>query len=395
MGHLNLPLDVSQRRCLVVGGGEPAAVRTTTLLRAGAQVTVVAPGLGTTLQAEWQDGRIEWLARAFAPADCADAWLVFAATQGTEQDQTVAEAANARGRFCTLDSEPRQTRRTEASLQTPAAGEVWLIGAGPGDPGLLTVAGAQALAGADVVLHDRLVADAILDHAPATAERIFVGKERARHHYAQDDLNQLMIRLARAGRRVVRLKGGDPFIFGRGGEERAAITSAGVPCQAIPGITAGSACATYAGIPLTHRDHAQRCQFITAYGKDGATELDWAALVRPGQTLVVYMGISALHGLCPGLVEHGMSADMPAALIERGTTEEQRVLTGTVATLPAVAATHELRSPAITIIGEVVALRAAADTDTEASAPSTLGANTEPAHAETASRPRVTTSGHA
>ncbi|MEX2575330.1 MAG: uroporphyrinogen-III C-methyltransferase, partial [Halofilum sp. (in: g-proteobacteria)] len=210
-----------------------------------------------------------------------------------------------------------------------------------------------------------------------TAQRIFVGKQRSQHHYRQEELNELMIELAGAGQRVARLKGGDPFMFGRGGEEAAALAAAGVDYCIVPGVTAGSGCTAYAGIPLTHRDHAHACLFITAHDKDGECDHDWATLVQPRQTLVVYMGLLALRGLCPKLVEHGMEPNTPAALIEKGTTPEQRVLVGTVSTLPAIAAEHEPVSPAVVIVGEVVRLRATlgdcSPTREPASAPAAQG----------------------
>ncbi|MGM0411889.1 MAG: uroporphyrinogen-III C-methyltransferase [Pseudomonadota bacterium] len=237
-------------------------------------------------------------------------------------------------------------------------GRVDLVGAGPGDPGLLTLHAADALRQAEILLHDRLIPEAILDMANPEAERVYVGKARARHHYRQDALNELMVARAREGRYVVRLKGGDPFVFGRGGEEAAALAAEGIPVRVIPGITAAGGCAAYAGIPLTHRDHAYRCQFVTAHRREGGTELDWAALVRPQQTVVVYMGLHGLERVCHEMVAAGAPATMPAALVEHGTLETQRVVTGTLGDLPARAEGLELQSPAVLIVGEVVNLQA-------------------------------------
>ncbi|WP_435104928.1 uroporphyrinogen-III C-methyltransferase [Arhodomonas sp. AD133] len=244
-----------------------------------------------------------------------------------------------------------------------------LVGAGPGDPGLLTLDALAALQCADVVLHDRLVADEVLALAPPEAERHYVGKARARHSYEQGSLNELMVELAQDGRHVVRLKGGDPFVFGRGGEEAASIAAAGIPVRVIPGITAAGGCAAYAGIPLTHRDYAHSCQFITARRRHGAIELDRDGLARPRQTLAIYMGLSALGEVCDELTDAGLAPATPAALVERGTLPDQRVLTGTLANLPDRARPLALRSPTLLIVGDVVRLHAALHGERDASPP--------------------------
>ncbi|OOG37634.1 uroporphyrinogen-III C-methyltransferase [Rhodanobacter sp. C06] len=242
------------------------------------------------------------------------------------------------------------------SAATATTGSVVLVGAGPGDPGLLTLRGLRALNEADVILHDRLVSAEVLELARRDAERIEVGKQAGKHHATQDEIHALLLEHARAGRRVVRLKGGDSFVFGRGGEELEFLREHGIPYEVVPGVTAALACAAHAGVPLTHRDHAQSVRFVTAHCRDSLDTLDWRALAQERQTLAVYMGVAGLDSLRERLLAHGRAASTPFALVENGTRANQRVVTGTLANLPERAAAHAVRSPALLILGEVAAL---------------------------------------
>ena len=440
-------MNLTDRSCLVVGGGEVALRKIEQLLRADARVQVVARDLCARLQELVASQSVNHLARDFETRHLYGQALVIAATDDRRLNGDVAVMAKDRsipvnvvddpalctfimpsvidrdpvivavstggespvlarllrarlesfipagyGRLARLLGEFRELARRkfplmrarrrfwETIIQGPVAellfggqeeearrllsrqlredsgqdlnrGAVYLVGAGPGDPDLLTFRALRLMQQADVVLHDRLVAPAVLDLVRRDAERIYVGKERDRHTLPQEGINALLIRLAREGKRVLRLKGGDPFIFGRGGEEIDGLAEAGIPFQVVPGI-----CASYAGIPLTHRDYAQACLFVTGHLRDGRLDLDWEALVRPRQTLAIYMGVQGLEEIAQGLIAHGMAPGMPAAIIERGTLPDQRVLISTVGALAATAQSAGLKAPAMVIVGEVVQL---------------------------------------
>ena len=236
-------------------------------------------------------------------------------------------------------------------------GEVYLVGGGPGDPDLLTFRALRLMQQCDVCVYDKLVSPEVLDLVRRDAELIYVGKSRDQHTLPQEEINQLLARLALAGKRVLRLKGGDPFIFGRGGEEIETLMQQGVPFQVVPGITAANGVSSYAGIPLTHRDYAQACLFITGHLKNGVLDLDWAAMARPQQTVVIYMGLVGLEQICQQLMAHGVARDMPAAVIQQGTTQHQRVVSANLSDLASQVAAAKMKAPCLTIIGQVVQLR--------------------------------------
>lgn len=236
-------------------------------------------------------------------------------------------------------------------------GTVHLVGAGPGDPELLTLRAARLLQTCSAVVYDNLVGQGVLDMVNPTARHIYVGKEAGRHTLPQEKINDLLVELANEGLDVVRLKGGHPFIFGRGGEEIEKLVAHGIPCEVVPGITAASGMSAYTGIPLTHRDHAQACIFVTGHLQDDSVDLDWPSLARPHQTIVVYMGIAALGEICRQLVAHGLPASTPAAVVRHATLPSQQIVSGTLDNLTAKASAAGMSAPALIVIGDVVALR--------------------------------------
>ncbi len=332
-------------------------------------VAIGTSGTSPTL-ARWVRARIEALlpARLGRVAELAGRWRrrvarAFATGaarrrfwEGVLDGRAAAYALD--GRDDLADFELRRALKREQALAPRATGSVALVGAGPGDPDLLTLRAARELELADVVLYDRLVSLEVLARARRDAERIFVGKESGLHHVAQEDTNALMVRLAREGRRVVRLKGGDPFVFGRGGEELEALARHGIAYSIVPGITAALGAAAAAGIPLTHREHAHAVTFVTGHVREDEADLDWAALAREQQTAVFYMGVANLGAIVARLAAHGAPPSRPIAIIEKATHPEQRVIVATLSTIVDSAAAARVTSPALLVVGDVVSVRA-------------------------------------
>jgi uroporphyrin-III C-methyltransferase/precorrin-2 dehydrogenase/sirohydrochlorin ferrochelatase len=389
-----LSLDVADRRVVVVGGGPVAARRTRALVEARAHVYVVAPSVCEDLADLVSASRVEWAARDYATGDLDGAWLVHTATGDRLTDALVAADADAARVWCvraddaarsaawvpavarsgdvtvavTGGGDPRRatTLRDAIALaldtgalplrrhRRATSGTVALVGGGPGDPGLITTRGRRLLAEADVVLVDRLAPRALLDELDPSVVVVDVGKTAGHHPLPQEEINRLLVEHAQAGRRVVRLKGGDPFVLGRGGEEALACLAAGVSVEVVPGVTSAFAVPAAAGIPVTHRGRAR--QVTIASGHEG---LDWPSLARVDGTLVLLMGVSTLGTAAAALIANGKSADTPAAVVESGFTDDQRTTVGTLATIAELARERDVRPPAIIVIGDVVDLHAA------------------------------------
>lgn len=446
-------LNLKDRRCLVVGGGEVAARKAASLRDAGARVLMVAPQASAGVMQMVEDGEVELRRGHYSESDIEGCALVIAATDDAEVNRSVSVACEARGipvnvvddpQLCSfivpsmIDRSPVQiavstggaspvlartlrarletmipsaygllgrlleqyreqakqalpsvdqrrqfwenvlqgpivemafTGQEEAARQalehalqraargeTEPTGEVYLVGGGPGDPDLLTFRALRLMQQADVIVHDRLVSQQVLDLCRRDAQRIYVGKERNNHAVPQEGINQLLVRLAKEGKRVCRLKGGDPFIFGRGGEEIDTLADEGIPFQVVPAITAASGVASYSGIPLTHRDYSQAVIFTTGHLKDGTMNLNWQILAQPNQTVVFYMGLHGIDIICKELIAHGMPTSMPIALVQKGTTSEQRIFAGTLETMPSIVHGADIKPPTLIIVGEVVKL---------------------------------------
>lgn len=451
MEYFPVFLDLKNRLCLLVGGGDIATRKGRLLSKAGARLRVVAPEISSELRELVALNNGELHEREYQTDDLNDCVIAIAATDIESLNEQISNDAKARnlpvnvvdspalctyitpaiidrsplviaissggespvlarlirakletlipasyGRLAQIASSWRdrvkarfddgdsRRRFWEKILQGPAAelalngqeevaekiiateiskddqtitqGEVYLVGGGPGDPELLTLRALRLMQQADVVLYDRLVSDGVMELVRRDAERIYVGKRRSEHAMEQENINQLLVDLAKQGKRVLRLKGGDPFIFGRGGEEIELLAQNNIPFQVVPGITAASGCSAYAGIPLTHRDYAQSVRFVTGHLKSDNTNLQWPELANPTQTLVFYMGLVGLKEICESLISHGRAATTPVALIEKGTTQEQRVLISDLASIADVVAANDVHAPTLFIVGEVVKL---------------------------------------
>lgn len=445
-------LNIKDRPCLVVGGGQVASRKINMLLRAGGKVSVISPELGPELAKIAAKGEIQHIAQDYQPVDMSSYCIVIAATNQKNVNKSVYEAASAVNipvnvvdtpELCdfitpsVIDRDPVQiaistggsspvlARLLRARLETfipsaygrlaqlveayrdkvkqkfnhnsrqirgfwehilegsvaellvagkdkaaqdaldravadaepaPDQGEVYLVGAGPGDPDLLTFRALRLMQQADVVVYDRLVSSAVLDLVRRDAEFIYAGKARNKHTLKQENINALLVRLASEGKKVLRLKGGDPFIFGRGGEEIETLMAESISFQVVPGITAAAGCAAYSGIPLTHRDYVQSCTFVTGHLKDGTVNLNWKALAHADQTIVFYMGLNSAAEICKQLVAHGLDSKTPAALVEKGTTPQQQVHIGNLQSLPEMVKRGDIQPPTLIIVGQVVQL---------------------------------------
>tara|TARA_R110002074_G_scaffold114782_1_gene245395 strand:- start:22754 stop:24133 length:1380 start_codon:yes stop_codon:yes gene_type:complete len=451
MDYLPLFHRLTEKKCLIIGGGSVATRKARLLMEANAKVTVIAPELDEELSQLAYENKIDYIERSYKPGDTISYALVICATNEPKINAQVSKDAQQnnipvnivdqpelcsfifpaiidrspitiavssagvapvlsrmlRAKLETLlphnlgnlaglaakfrqavkdhfvNAEQRrifwesifegqvadlcyqgQDKKAEVALQerlnqtgdTPASGKVYLVGGGPGDPELLTLKALRILQLADIIVYDRLVSPAVLNLARRDAERIYVGKKRSDHSVPQESINALLIKLAKQGKRVVRLKGGDPFMFGRGGEEIETLVDENIAFEVVPGITAASGCASYSGIPLTHRDHAQSCMFVTGHLKDNTVNLDWDQLAKPNQTIVIYMGLIGLRQISEKLIARGLAADTPVALIQKGTTAEHMVIISDLTNIADKIDIIKPKPPTLIIIGSVVTL---------------------------------------
>ncbi len=362
MALFPVSLSLTDRNCLVVGSNTTGLAIASELRDQGAIVTVIGDPANNALP----DGCINYR-RNFISADLDGCWLAVAGSVNKSENESLKKHCEQRRVFCydPFDQNAATWQPRPISIETDQidnpnrrrTGLVSLVGAGPGHPDLLTVRALKLIQTADVIVYDRLVSDPVLALCNKAAKFVYAGKAKANHSLPQQSINALLVELAGQYKNVVRLKGGDPFIFGRGGEEIETLAEHDIQFQIIPGITAASGCAAFAGIPLTHRDHAQSCIFVTGHLRNGEINLNWNELKDPHQTIVVYMGLTGVKLICKSLIEHGRSADTPAALIERGTKPEQRVLVGTLSRLPDLVAKNDVVAPTMLFIGGVVSLR--------------------------------------
>ncbi|MCS4503473.1 uroporphyrinogen-III C-methyltransferase [Arhodomonas aquaeolei] len=359
-------LELTGRRVLVVGGGDGARRLAAWLGCHGARLRVVAADVRPALREAAMAGGWALCERAFAQGDLDGCHLAVAASDCVDLNHRVAAEADRRGVLVhAVGARERSSLHLDidddepAALQwrkEPGAGRAYLVGAGPGDPKLLTLRAREVLGRADAVLYDRLAAPEVMDLVPARAQRVYVGKAASHHTVPQSRINAMLVDLVSQGLEVVRLKGGDPFVFGRGGEELEALQAAGVSFEVVPGVTAALGCAAYAGMPLTHRDHARLCTFVTGHLRDGSLDLPWEALVQPSQTVVIYMGLHGLPRLCEELMRRGLAPGHPAAVVQRATLTGQRVVTGCLGDLVARVREAGLQPPSLVVLGEVVRL---------------------------------------
>lgn len=349
MQLLHASLHLENRPCLVVGSAACDLRLAEWLTLHKARVTYLGNGHS-------ENKLISVEHREPAASDILNHWLVITCSENHAVNQQVANWCHDAKRFCYSIDNP-QHASWMLNLTQSDSGKVALVGAGPGDPELLTLRALRLIQQADVIVYDRLVSKPIMARCNPAAEFIYAGKAKANHTLPQESINHLLVELAQRPANVVRLKGGDPFIFGRGGEEIETLADYNIPFEVVPGITAASGCAAFAGIPLTHRDHAQSCVFVTGHLRNGEINLAWQELVSPQLTVVVYMGLTGLEKICEAMIQHGRAPDTPAALIQQGTQPQQQVIASTLQQLPGIVASSEVSPPTMLIIGHVVTLR--------------------------------------